>query len=158
MTTTSQTEISMETNSSTSSFSIFSSASQEAAEADIEAITETNHRIFSSLLEAFFLDRDEDDEEEEGEDDVAPEGSSSIAAGCEKLTNKIMQLERLRQTVAQLLAQHTGVPETSRVLLQLLLEAYDRKIRDCEDELDRLLEPNRRRFALCGILADYFIG
>jgi hypothetical protein len=157
MTTATQPGVSPETNSSASS-SILPPALPEDSEAGIDAMTETNQRIFSSLLEAFFQDRDEEDEEDEGEDDVVPAGSRGIAAGCEKLTSEIIQLEKLRHAVARLLAQPAGVPETLTVLLQLLLEGYDCKIRDCEEQLDRLLEPNRRRFARCGILADYFIG
>ena len=157
MTTATQPGVSLETNGTPSS-SILPAASRKVAEAGIAAIIADNQRIFSSLLEALFLDRDEDDEEEEGEDDVFPAGNHRVAAGCERLTNKIIQLERLRQTVVQLLAQHSGVPEASQDLLQLLLEGYDNKIREREQKLDRLLEPNRRRFARCGILADYFIG
>lgn len=157
MTTATESNVGLEIDRFESSLAL-SGAATEATENENESIAEANQWIFSSLLEAFFQDRDEDDEEEEGEDDVVPADSPRVAAGCEKLTSEIIRLERLRQSVAQLLAQHTGVPEAPRVLLQLLLEAYDRKIRDCEDELDRLLEPNRRHSARCGILADYFIG
>ena len=136
--------------------SILPSMSPEAAGAD--PLTEANQRIFSSLLEAFLQNRDEDDEEEEGPDDVVPAGRLHIAVGCERLTNEIIQLEKLRQSVVHLLAQHSGVPATLKGLLELLLEGYDGKIRDCEEHLDRLLEPNRIRAARCGILVDYFIG
>jgi hypothetical protein len=42
--------------------------------------------------------------------------------------------------------------------LQSLLEAYDRKIGDCEDRLDRFLEPYRKSTRSCGLLADYYLG
>ena len=135
-----------------------SSPDSKESENGNNAIREVNERTFSDLLEAFFQDRDEDDEEEEGPDDAVPAESALIARGCEKLTSKIIRLETKRQSIAQQLDQHRSTPESLEGLLELMLAGYDERIRDCEVRLDRILEPNRRRFPICGVLADYYIG
>ena len=48
--------------------------------------------------------------------------------------------------------------EKPKEVLQSLLEAYDRKTGDCEDRLDRFLEPYRKSTRSCGLLADYYLG
>ena len=158
MNTATESSVGLERNRSESSSAPSASAS-EVTESEIEAITDANQRIFSNLLEAFFQDREENENEEyESPDDVAPVESARIEGGCEKLTNEIMRLEKLRQSVAKLRAQHNADAGTSKDVLQSLLEAYDRKIRDCEDRLDRSLDRYRKSSSSCGILADYYLG
>ena len=159
MKTATESSVGLETNRS-ESLPAPSASAPEVTESVCEAIADANQQIFSNLLEALLQDPDEDEnEEDESPDDVAPYEIAHIAVnGCEKLTNEIMRLEKLRQSVAQLHAQHNEDAGTLKHLLQSLLEAYDRKIRDCEDRLDRSLERYRKSTPSCGILADYYLG
>lgn len=140
--------------------SAFPASAQESTGLDSEAIANTNQQLFSNLLDALLQDRDEEETEKgEGRDHVAPiEGARMAVYGCEKLTNEIIRLENLRQSIAHLRAQHSDDAGTSKEILQILLEAYDRKIRDCEDQLDRSLERYRKSTTSCGILVDYYLG
>ena len=159
MNTATESNVGLERNRSESS-SAPSASAPEVTESVSEAIADANQQIFSNLLEALLQDPDEDENEEaESPDDVAPVENAPIAVGgCEKLTNEIMRLEKLRQSVAQLYAQHNEDAGTPKDILQSLLEAYDRKIRDCEDRLDRSLDRYRKSVPSCGILVDYYLG
>ena len=89
------------------------------------------------------------------DDDHCLEDEEGIADEWGKLTDEIIRLEDMRRKAIQAAALQCDAPDDSASWLQRLVEVHDQMIRNCEEQLERLLSKYKLRSG-SGISADHY--
>ncbi len=118
----------------------------------LETIADMEGKILSELAASMLAASKAHTGEED--DDPSPDEDDEIGDEWDKLTDEILRLESIRRKIIQLAAEETQGLSNSTEHLQRLFKANDRKIRSCEEELEKLMARCKKRSPVCGISAD----
>jgi hypothetical protein len=138
-----------ETAGTSSAVEVFSGPSRRESR---ETMAEMQNDVLSKLFESIEMASMSLSDKKHGEPGIREEDGT--AEEWETLTNEIVLLEDIRHEI-KVAEHHTGVPGATDPL-KTLFQAYDRRIKECEEKLDRLLAGYRNRSASCGLFADYY--
>jgi hypothetical protein len=121
----------------------------------LEEIAQIEGKLLLELEESLLATSGEPAGEAHG--DPAVGDDEEIGERWAKLTNEILRLECRRCECIRLLAERaeglTNPAEHLQCLLEILA-SHDRKVRQCEDQLEDLMARRRKRSPVCGVLTD----